>query len=236
MKHIKRINEFYKEDDVVIYKGEECKFMRYGETSNTILIELPSGEPKFVSTYSIEDKNINELNRAPHWDGPSIIDNGNGDDPTDKPHILERIFKIMGFDIDDNNIVTPSNRFAKLLCEMAIRDGAFEKVGDKYKLTSKYKSENPINLDENIMEAKKVKKDSQKEKDEWWKKNYQKLISMCDEMPYENLEVLVPKKERAVFSDQTSKHKGLFLLALYSIKDLEEMLKEHEEDMDGLED
>jgi len=93
-------------------------------------------------------KRINELlssrpsraRKANHWDGPSIIDNDDDSElrPADKKptprHIVERIFTAIGFDVDDDGTVTATNKIAKLLCEMAVKQKEFEKVGDKYKL------------------------------------------------------------------------------------------------------
>lgn len=62
----------------------------------------------------------------------------------EKPHILIRIFEAMGFIVSDDGVVTTTNKFAKFLCEMAVRQGDFVKVGDKYKLTEKGKSQTDI--------------------------------------------------------------------------------------------
>ena len=62
----------------------------------------------------------------------------------EKPHLLVRIFEAMGFIVSDDGVVTTTNRFAKFLYEMAVRDGEFIKDGDKYKLSEDYKNNNPI--------------------------------------------------------------------------------------------
>lgn len=43
--------------------------------------------------------------------------------------IFEKIFSALGIKVTSESIIS-TNKFSKLLCNMAVKDGLFEKVGD----------------------------------------------------------------------------------------------------------
>jgi hypothetical protein len=43
----------------------------------------------------------------------------------EKKHLLERIFIFLGFIISEDSIVTIKTKFAKFLCEMAVKQNLF---------------------------------------------------------------------------------------------------------------
>ena len=52
------------------------------------------------------------------------------DNYSDPENMLEKAFKGLGITIDDDGIIHPTNKLAKILCNMAVKDGKFEKVAD----------------------------------------------------------------------------------------------------------
>ena len=48
---------------------------------------------------------------------------------------IEKIFDTIGFDVSSEGIINPTNKFAKMICKMGVREGHFEDIGDgKFKL------------------------------------------------------------------------------------------------------
>lgn len=68
--------------------------------------------------------------------------------------------------------------------------------------------------------------DNEISKDEWWDKNYQRLIDL--DIPYEDWMVIVKNKsDLELISNSTGKHKALYLLNRYSIEELEDLINEY---------
>lgn len=66
--------------------------------------------------------------------------------------------------------------------------------------------------------------DTNQTKKEWWEKNYQKLIDL--NLPYETLEDLVNNTEEfEALCDSTSKDIALYLLDMFSISELEDLIE-----------
>jgi hypothetical protein len=70
--------------------------------------------------------------------------------------------------------------------------------------------------------------ESKSEKDQWWDNNWERLIKITDEIPYEDWKVLI--KHRNDFDgvyNSTGKHQALYLLDTYTIDELEQMINDY---------
>jgi hypothetical protein len=67
------------------------------------------------------------------WDTkyPELEENkSNGD-------FLGKLLSKMGIEVTRNSEIIPRTKFAKFLCNMAVSDGLFVKIGDTYRLNEK---------------------------------------------------------------------------------------------------
>lgn len=81
---------------------------------------------------------------------------------------------------------------------------------------------------ERISNFEKFINENKSEKDLWWDENSTNLINACDNIPYENWESYIKDVEdfEGVYNS-TNKHRALYLLNVYSIKELEEIIEEN---------
>jgi len=70
--------------------------------------------------------------------------------------------------------------------------------------------------------------ESKSEKDIWWDENYERLIGTCENIPYENWESYIKnKKDFDGVYNSTNKHRALYLLNVYTIEELEDIIEEN---------
>jgi hypothetical protein len=67
--------------------------------------------------------------------------------------------------------------------------------------------------------------ESKKSKEDWWEKNYERLLKAIDDIQYEDWETLVKNDDdfEGVYNS-TNKHRGLYLLHTYTINELEDLI------------
>jgi len=75
-----------------------------------------------------------------------------------------------------------------------------------------------------------AKKQSEKQiKDQWWDKNYKRLIEFCTNTPHAHeMAGVCAEEDIQSFHDQTAKHQALWILSVMDIKELDELLEDYE--------
>jgi hypothetical protein len=67
--------------------------------------------------------------------------------------------------------------------------------------------------------------ESKKSKEDWWEKNYERLLKAIDDIQYEDWKALVKNTDdfEGVYNS-TNKNRGLYLLNTYTIDELEDLI------------
>jgi hypothetical protein len=103
---------------------------------------------------------------------------------------------------------------------------------DRYKKYTPFKKKSN-KLSESDLVKKVINEKKSESKEDWWDKNYKRLLKSIKDLPYEDWEGLVkhPEDFEGVY-DSTNKQRGLYLLHTYSIDELEEFIDSNTFDED----